>query len=261
MRCDARQLRKLACATRRQGDKAPKTLNDYLDAARAFLNWMVEMERAPLNPLLNLGKVDTRGQEVRIRRALSCEEMTRLLAVAGKSRIGYLFAVHTGLHRNELKTLIWRDVRLDAPNPYVVVQPKNAKNRKGEPLPLHTELITELRAVKPLTAMPNDLVFTGRMLPCMAKVKSDLMRAGIEFIEDGRRADFHALRHTLGTNLSITGAGPRLAMGMMRHSDMKLTLKLTPTAAHCPLRMSSGHCRRSCHLSLKSWPTSRVAHS
>ena len=219
------------------------------------------MERAPLNPLLNLGKVDTRGQEVRIRRALSCEEMTRLLAVAGKSRIGYLFAVHTGLHRNELKTLIWRDVRLDAPNPYVVVQPKNAKNRKGEPLPLHTELITELRAVKPLTAMPNDLVFTGRMLPCMAKVKSDLMRAGIEFIEDGRRADFHALRHTLGTNLSITGAGPRLAMGMMRHSDMKLTLKLTPTAAHCPLRMSSGHCRRSCHLSLKSWPTSRVAHS
>ena len=37
--------------------------------------------------------------------------------------------------------------------------------------------------------------------------------------------DFHALRHTLGTNLALAGTAPRVAMEAMRHSDMRLTTK------------------------------------
>ena len=51
-------------------------------------------------------------------------------------------------------------------------------------------------------------------------------RAGIEFIDaKGRRADFHSLRHTLGTNLALAGTAPRVAMEAMRHSDIRLTTK------------------------------------
>ena len=50
--------------------------------------------------------------------------------------------------------------------------------------------------------------------------------AGIPFVDTtGRRADFHALRHTLNTNLLKHGVPLRVSMKMMRHSDPKLTTK------------------------------------
>ena len=42
----------------------------------------------------------------------------------------------------------------------------------------------------------------------------------------GKYGDFHALRHTFGTNLQKGGVLPRLAMELMRHSDMRLTMKI-----------------------------------
>ncbi len=38
--------------------------------------------------------------------------------------------------------------------------------------------------------------------------------------------DFHALRHTFGTNLARAGVSPKLAMDLMRHSDINLTMRL-----------------------------------
>ncbi len=239
-----------ACAWTRQSDvtadsfvhwrtaqtkKSAKTLNDYLDAARAFLNWMVAMQRATLNPLENVGKVDGRGRKVRVRRAFGNDEIARLLAIAGKSRVGYLFAVYTGLRRNELKMLEWRDVELEGECPYVMVRAINAKNRTDEAQPLHPELAAELRAIKPADAKPTSKVFLGKMLPGMWKMKSDLKRAGIEYIKDGRIADFHALRHTLATNLALSGAHPREAMAVMRHSEIRLTMNAYTDARALPL--------------------------
>ncbi len=56
--------------------------------------------------------------------------------------------------------------------------------------------------------------------------KKDLAAAGIPFMDAlGRQADFHSLRHTFGTNLSRAGVLPRVAMELMRHSDLRLTMK------------------------------------
>jgi hypothetical protein len=38
----------------------------------------------------------------------------------------------------------------------------------------------------------------------------------------GQRADFHSVRYTLATNLALAGTPPRVAMEIMRHSDMRL---------------------------------------
>ena len=42
--------------------------------------------------------------------------------------------------------------------------------------------------------------------------------------EAGRYADFHALRHTLGSNLAAGGVHPKTAQRLMRHSTITLTM-------------------------------------
>jgi len=51
----------------------------------------------------------------------------------------------------------------------------------------------------------------------------------------GLRADFHSLRHTLATNLARAGTAPRVAMEIMRHSDMRLTAKTYTDAGLLPI--------------------------
>ena len=38
--------------------------------------------------------------------------------------------------------------------------------------------------------------------------------------------DFHALRHTYGSLLAKAGIAPRVAMSLMRHTDMRLTMNV-----------------------------------
>ena len=54
-----------------------------------------------------------------------------------------------------------------------------------------------------------------------------LDKAGIAYLDDRkRRADFHALRHTYGSLLAKSGIAPRVAMALMRHSDIRLTMNV-----------------------------------
>jgi integrase len=207
---------------RRKQEKAPKTLNEYLDSANAMFNWMTGKCRIAQNPLVTVEKVQF--EPVRIRRAFEDDELERLLKVAGESRIGYLAAVHTRLRRAELKAVLWENIDLDGNVPALRLEGKFTKNKKYVHIPLHPEIAAELRALKPADAKPSDPVFIGKMVPPMCKMKADLKKAGVEFLKNGRRADFHSLRHTLGTNLARRNVAPRVAMEIMRHSDIRLTM-------------------------------------
>jgi integrase len=219
----------------RQADLAAKTLNEYLAAARGLLNWMVRHGRAPLNPLSSVGRVDTRGRETIRRRALTVDQMRALLAAAPERRAVYLVAAQTGLRRGELAALRWSDVVLDGEDPVVNVRASTAKNRKAAALALAPEVVTELRRLQAVAR--RDRPVFDRMVPKMPTFKADLERAGVPFIDsEGRRVDFHALRHTLGTNLSRAGVPLRVAMELMRHSDPGLTMKTYTDVAKLPLR-------------------------
>lgn len=41
----------------------------------------------------------------------------------------------------------------------------------------------------------------------------------------GKFADFHGLRHTFITNLSLNGVDPKTAQTLARHSSMELTMR------------------------------------
>ncbi len=75
---------------------------------------------------------------------------------------------------------------------------------------------TEFPASTPLFNVPAGLV---RILD------RDLKLAGIaKKDERGRTVDVHALRHSLGTMLSVAGVAPRTAQAAMRHSTIDLTM-------------------------------------
>ena len=148
---------------RSEHKKAAKTLNEYLASAKGLLNWMTKQGRIATNPLAMVQKTETRGKEVRARRAYTDDEIQALLKVAGKRRIVYLMAVLTGIRHGELKALRWSDINLGVDKPSVTVRASVSKNHKLACLPLHPDLVAELLQFRPANAQAGDLAFDGLM--------------------------------------------------------------------------------------------------
>ena len=107
---------------------------------------------------------------------------------------------------------------------------------KEQALPLHPELAKALENKKPANSKTDGLVLPNGV-PKLKEVRQDLKKAGIPFLDErGRRVDYHALRTTFLTRLSINKVHPRLAMELARHSDMRLTMKTYTDAGQLPLR-------------------------
>ncbi len=220
---------------RAKQNRSPKTLNEYLGSVSSFLSWMEKHERIAKNPLKNVLKVQTNGKQTRPRRAFTDDEMHRLLKVAGKRRVLYLTAVMTGLRRSELKHVDRDDVHLESKVKYLSARASTTKNHKQAIIALHPDVSADLATLLETLPKSEDAIFAD-LMPNMDQFRADLKAAGIEFINaKGLRADFHSLRHTLATNLAKAGTAPRVAMEIMRHSDMRLTAKTYTDAGQLPI--------------------------
>ncbi len=211
---------------RSEQKKAAKTLNEYLACAKGLFNWMTKQKRITINPLTVVENTETRGKQVRERRAYNDEEMQMLLNVAGKHRILYIMASLTGIRHGEFKKLCWGEVNLEGEKPSVMVRASISKNHTQACLPLHRVLLAELVRYRPENASPGDLVF-GKLVPRSELFGEHLKAAGIAKKDSqGRVVDFHSFRHTFCTYLHRAGVPLREAMELMRHSDVKLTMKI-----------------------------------
>ena len=213
--------------------KAAKTLNDHLDAVRVLLNWLKRQGAIVANPLENVGKVRVEGRQVRERRAFTDDEASRLVAAAGPARGAlYRTALCTGLRRSELGALSWGDLHLDATPAWVLARASTTKNGHQDRQVVHPEAAAALAAIRPEPCDPSATVFA---MPSMKQFRKNLAAAGIAYRDaQGRVADFHALRHTLATNLSRAGVGLAVAMQVMRHSEARLTLKTYTDSEQLP---------------------------
>ncbi len=218
---------------------APKSVNDLLGSMRTMLLWMQRKRLILADPLAEVRKVSN-PRVGSFRRALSVEEMKRLLAAAPHHRaVVYQTILYTGLRRAEMNGLKWDDFKLDDAQPHVRVPSSISKNRKESIHHLRPELVATLKAFRPAGAKPDKFVFRG-LLPRIPTFKGDLEKAGIPF-EDarGRRIDLHALRKSYGTMLAAAGVSPRVAMELMRHSDMKLTMGIYTDVTQLPIIQES----------------------
>ena len=221
---------------RQKQQKAPKTVNEYLVAMRAFLKWAERLGFIARNPLGKVSTLRVQGRQERARRAYTADEIQRLLAVAGARLPLYLVAVLTGIRRGEIKKLRWADAVLDGESPKITVSAMISKNHYEDALPLHPDLVTALRKLKGTSRKPDELIFKG-MFPCYERFYKDLAAAGIDWRDDGEgRLDFHSFRVTYCTHLAPGTPSERVRMALMRHRDPKQTAKTYTDARMLPLK-------------------------
>lgn len=214
---------------------APSTINMYLQNTNVFLLWCIQHRRMAENPIKHVQKTATTGS-VRVRRALTENEVRRLLEATGAAKaryntspterqLIYLMAVTTGLRKSELTRLEWRDIVLDGPRPRLNLRAETTKSRRADTLPLRPDVAAELSAHRASSADERSRVFSHA--PQTKTFQTDRERAGIPRLDEaGRHVDFHCLRYTFGTMLAKNGVHPRVAMKLMRHADVNLTMKL-----------------------------------
>jgi integrase len=214
---------------------SPKTANEFLGHASALFNWMERNERLERNPLKIVGKSETRGKERYVRRALTETELATLIKTSGKRALPYMLAAYTGLRRGEIKQLTWEDLHLDEARPYILARASTTKNKKTAVLPLVPQLARMLKDWREQQHTLTGTVFK-RSVPIAVTLLKDLAACGIKGVDEhGRHLDFHALRYTFATMLARAGVSPRVAMELMRHSDMRLTAKTYTDAMNLPL--------------------------
>ncbi len=202
---------------------APRTLNNTISTLRSFCRWCVDAQRLADDPLASVKRIDQTGDRRRKRRALSPDEAKRLLAAAGPRALVYRFALGTGLRRRELRDLQWRDVRLDAPQPFLLLRPEATKSKRADELPLPPHLAEELRAARPEECLPTAPVFPA--VPNFDTWTADVKRAGITYRDAATNeiVGFHSMRVTFISELERAGVLPRTIMELARHTDYRLT--------------------------------------
>ena len=245
-----------ALAELRRGDKdkpgvSIATSNAYLAAVKGFCRWCVRDGRMVQSPAEALRPLTKKTDIRRKRRALSAEELRRLIEAARKGEpwrgmpgperaLLYQMAASTGLRWNELRSLTAESFDLKGNPPTVTVGAAYSKRRREDVLPLHPDTARAMRdCLAAFKVLPGAMVFRnmpkGRVGAKM--IRCDLSKTGVEldgeemvkpipFENDLGRADFHALRHSFCSALARAGVAPKTAQDLARHSDVNLTLSL-----------------------------------
>ena len=189
----------------------------------AFESWCFKRGRLRHRQLPQVPRADENADRRRIRRALTDDEVKRLITVARAHgrEAWYLAALHAGLRRGDLVKLEWRDIDLSAG----ILTIREGKAKRVDTLPMHEELRGAFATMREGSLChPRARVWP---VPVTDKVRAaDFAAAGIPDEDDeGRVADLHSLRTTLGTRLARAGVIPQVAQRIMRHANYATTMK------------------------------------
>jgi integrase len=221
----------------RRSPLSGKTVKDFLKNTQGFMRWLCREKLLLEDPLEFVQPAKFSPEQ--FRRAVTPEQLQRLLHVVEKisprRAVVYLAAVQLGLRRKELQGLTLADFEFDTPQPFVRLPASISKNRKEATLQLRPEVVAAVRSILPADASPTHKVFAG-FVPRISRFKKDLALAAIPFLDaKGRRFDFHALRVTLGSNLLATNTPLAVIKLLMRHSDIRTTIKHYGDASLLPV--------------------------
>jgi len=246
-------------AQRRRDGLSVQSSNFYLQNAKQFCKWMVRAGRASSNPLDHLQALNVRTDRRHDRRALSVAEVEYLIEAAecGDSIRGmpgperalcYRLMLATGLRVGEVASLRRESFRLDTDPATVTVLAGSAKNRREAVQPLQDDVAQDMRSLLAATPAGEGVFSIPKHRPMSELIAADLEAARSRWIEEappgaerqgrelddfcrycdsaGRYADAHSLRHTFASRLAGVGVPIRVAMALLRHSDINLTMNL-----------------------------------
>jgi len=225
---------------REEEDIGYRTHNHYVPAIDSFCRWLVAKRRLPSNPLVGLPRLNAEADVRHQRRALTAEEVVKLIESAQTSGVDvqayspelrarvYIVAYFTGLRRKELGSLTPRSFDLEAEQPTATVEAACSKHRKKDVLPLHPELVGVLREWFAGLSADEPIFPKLARKKTWLMVKKDLERVGIPYRTREGVADFHAAgRHTYVTSLLRNGVSVTEAKELARHGDIRMTMRYT----------------------------------
>jgi integrase len=189
---------------------------------RAFFRWcrsIGELERVPTEgvPIVKTARTWVR------RRAMTVEEVRRLMAAAPKERaLYYLIILRTGLRPAEVRSLTWAD--LDLEKRTITVRAHASKTQDEVTLPLADDLREALVLEKKRASVLLDAARVMGGKPVRAvQFYQDLLAAKVPLVTAEGRLDIYALRVTFITWLGESGATLLETQKLARHSSPHLT--------------------------------------
>ena len=238
--------------------RSARTIQSYLTAIKGFTGWLVSTGKLPSDPLATVQKPNPETDRRLERRMLRHEEWRWLrdATAAAEDRFGmsgaervllYETAIQTGLRSNELRSLTRGRLYLTAEKPYITCKAGSTKNRKEARQYILTDLANRLRvhiATKapkaPVFSLPADYEMAAMLRTDLDDARKAWLhearhdpeefanREQSDFLNaknhEGESLDFHALRHTCGGWLAMSGAHPKSIQSVMRHSSIVLTM-------------------------------------
>jgi integrase/recombinase XerC len=177
----------------------PASVNAALAALRRFFSWAVETDRIVKNPAEHLADVAAQPLAPKGFTAAERRRLLRHAELAGAMPEAIVVVLlNTGLRVDELVSLRWEYVRLQARSGWIDIVGKGDKHRR---LPLNAEARKALEVIQPKPPeQASGAIFRGKRGPYTAR--------GIEYLlaELGRRANVprvhpHRFRHDTGRRL------------------------------------------------------------
>ena len=243
----------------RKKGRAARTIGARLTAIKSLTRWLTKHGKLPADPLASVQKPNPKRDRRRERRMLLPKEWEWLRTVTlaeGAERFGmtaaervllYATAIQTGLRSSELRSLTRGRLFSEADPPYITCKARSTKNAKDARQYVQPDLAAEIRqhiATKapaaPVFTMPHEADVAEMLRADLADARQGWLKAvrhdpkerawrqESDFLlpvnHEGEMLDFHALRHTCGAWVAMTGAHPKAVQAVMRHSTITLTM-------------------------------------
>ena len=217
-------------------ERSPGTINHYITAIKSFVKYVVDIKLLPSNPLVSVKKLNQEVEQRKKRRALTEDEIERLLKaaamrkyrkkVADEQVLIYRLLLGTGLRSTELSLLTPSQINFERNR--LTIEAEKTKNKKADVMPMRPDLVQAVKEWVELHGIqPHERIFLFDKHSIRRSFYRDLKAAGIERVgADGRSIDVHSLRKTFGTELARAGVPLTTVQRLMRHSTPLLTAKL-----------------------------------
>ena len=224
----------IALGKMRDAGLSAQSLTHHVRSIKSWVAWLVRGNRLTANPLVAVKTFNAKADRRHVRRALTPDEASRLVAAAEagvkvKGMTGlerawcYRLALGTGFRVSELATLTPQSFHLGDDPPTVHLAASASKNRRPSDQPLPKTLAG---AIGPwlATLPPLKPIFPRLPVKEAARMlRHDLDAANIAYETDSGLADFHSLRGAFISNLVASGASVKACQQLARHSTAALT--------------------------------------
>lgn len=242
---------------RRKSLKA-SSINRRITALKAALNWAVKRNLIESNPIAKLERLPEDDSDAKVRYLFEDERMRLLKALDAREKETrdardshnewlkvrglettpklneneyvdhlkplVLLSLSTGIRRNSLLSLEWRDVNFA--DRTIMIRAAVSKNQKQYYAPMNDDvfnIFTKWRMQSLHTGAKN-LVFPS---PQTGKKMDNCKKAWAALLKRANIQDFrwHDMRHDFASQLVMKGADLNTVRELMGHADLKMTLR------------------------------------